>query len=115
MMVGVPHRFTVVATWSDSSTSAPPHMRWRVGASGDGDIDSAGVLIARRPGTIVVVVTAGGWRTTSRRMVAIASTTRLVAAEDWTNGPRRDALIAGVAQKLHTCDGSADCPECQRG
>ena len=35
--------------------------------------------------------------------------------EDWTNGPRRDALIAGVAQKLHTCDGSADCPECQRG
>ncbi len=86
IIVGVPHRFTVVAAWSDSSASEPPHVQWRVGASGDGDIDSAGALIARRPGTIVVVASAGGWRATSRRIVAVPATTRLVAAEDWVKG-----------------------------
>lgn len=86
VIVGVPHRFGVVAKWSDSSDAAPPYVRWRLGAAGDGDIDSAGTLVAKRIGTIVVVASAGGWRTTSRRVVAINARMRLIATENWLNG-----------------------------
>ncbi|MEK6612833.1 MAG: AAA family ATPase [Gemmatimonadota bacterium] len=65
VVIGVPHRFDIAARWSDSTDAPPPHVRWRLGARGDGDIDSLGTLIARRPGTIVVVASAGGWRATT--------------------------------------------------
>ncbi|MCX5760415.1 MAG: hypothetical protein NTW72_02740, partial [Gemmatimonadetes bacterium] len=86
VFVGVPHRFELAAKWSDSTESTPPYVRWRLGAAADGTIDSAGTLVAARPGTIVVVASAGGWRTTSTRVVAVAATTHLIASEHWATG-----------------------------
>ena len=88
VVIGVPHRFDISARWSDSSDAPPPRVRWRLGARGDGDIDSLGTLIARRPGTIVVVASAGGWRATSTRVVAVPAASHLVKAENWTSGLR---------------------------
>ena len=86
VVIGVPHRFDIAARWSDSTDAPPPHVRWRLGARSDGDIDSLGTLIARRPGTIVVVASAGGWRTTSTRVVAVPAGSHLVRAENWASG-----------------------------
>lgn len=86
VVIGVPHRFRVTARWSDNSSSAPPNIRWRLGAGSDGSIDSAGTLIASRSGPIVVVASAGGWRATSARVVAVPRSTRLEKTEDWKNG-----------------------------
>ncbi|MHB1312436.1 MAG: AAA family ATPase [Gemmatimonadaceae bacterium] len=86
VIVGVPHSFEISAQWSDSSDTPPPHVTWRLGSPDDGSIDSAGTLVARRTGDIVVVASVGGWRATSTRVVAIASQTRRLATENWTNG-----------------------------
>jgi hypothetical protein len=85
IIVGVPHQFEIGAQWSDSSEAPPPHVTWRLGSRDAGSIDSTGTLIAKRSGEIAVIASAGGWRATSVRVVAIAARIRRVATEDWTH------------------------------
>ncbi|MHB1311882.1 MAG: TolB family protein, partial [Gemmatimonadaceae bacterium] len=86
VVVGVPHEFELDAQWSDSSDAPPPHVNWRLGSPDDGSIDSAGTLVASRTGDVVVVASAGGWRVTSIRVVAVPARTRRLVTEDWANG-----------------------------
>ncbi len=93
VVVGVPHRPFLKARWSDGSAAKPPHVHWSIAAGNDVVVDALGTMLASRPGAFEVRASAGGWRTATRRFVAVARTSEVLSTERWSQGTTRWRLF----------------------
>jgi hypothetical protein len=59
-------------------------LRWRSLTPDVGAIDSTGTVRARKPGTLIIEATAGGWRSTTRSFRVVAEPTVELFSEHWT-------------------------------
>jgi DNA-binding SARP family transcriptional activator len=82
--VGVPARLRVTGL-SRSRRSVPVQiLEWTSLDTSIATIDSAGVVRARRTGTVTIEASAGGWRKALRTFRVIESSTAVVFEEDWS-------------------------------
>jgi DNA-binding SARP family transcriptional activator len=86
VLAGVPYQLSV-AGWNRAGRRVHvPEVGWSI-VSGDGVVDSAGVLVVGSVGAVTVRVTAGGWRTADARIVASAPVVETAMTEEWRGEP----------------------------
>jgi len=117
-MVGVPHQLVARGITLDGDTIPLGSLRWSSPDTALAALDSTGLLVAKRPGTVRVMVTAGGWRTAWSDVVVRPRETSILLQEAWSNDlaenwspfgvprPRIDSATDGIRGLLNNGDGS---------
>lgn len=115
--VGIPHMLSAVGLTPEGDSVLLGSVTWRSADTSVAVIDSAGVLVAKRPGVVEIQVSAGGWRAARRQVTIVAPSNRLVFHETWAGGiagpwrafgepvPRIDSA-GGVRGMMNAGDGS---------
>ena len=117
-IVGVSHAFTVTGVSPDGDTVAVGSVRWMSQDTTIASIDSAGVLVPHRAGTVRIEATAGGWRSAGRAVTIRPNVISTLLHETWLAGieqqwapfgdprPRLDTAAAGFVAFLNNGEGS---------
>jgi len=116
--VGVPHQLSARGITPDGDTIALGSVRWSSPDTAVVALDSTGVMMAKRPGAVRVMVTAGGWRNAQRELVVRPRETVVLFQEDWSRAltdswrafgeprPLIDSAPDGVRGLMNNGDGS---------
>ena len=117
-LVGVPHQLVARGISPDGDTISLGSLRWSSPDSALASLDSTGLMVAKRPGVVRVMVTAGGWRTAWRDVMVRPRETAVLFQEDWSGDlakgwrpfgvprPRIDSAPDGVRGLMNNGDGS---------
>ena len=117
-MVGVPHQLAARGITLDGDTITLGSVHWSSPDTALAALDSMGLMIAKRPGVVRVMVTAGGWRTAWSDVVVRPRETSMLFDERWSNDfagnwrpfgvprPRIDSAPDGIRGMLNNGDGS---------
>jgi DNA-binding SARP family transcriptional activator len=117
-MVGVPHQLAARGITPDGDTISLGSVLWSSPDTALVTLDGTGLMVAKRPGVVRVMVTAGGWRTAWRDVVVRPRESAVLLQEDWSGAltenwrpfgeprPRIDSTPDGIRGLMNNGDGS---------
>ena len=117
-LVGVSHALSAVGVAPKGDSVAVGSVAWASLDTTVAVIDSLGILIGRRAGTVEVEASAGGWRSTRRRITVEERRTTTVLHETWARGitvpwrrfgepePRIESAPDGTPAMMNNGEGS---------
>lgn len=98
---GVPHRLHVHGMTAVGDSILPQELKWSIEEGAIARLDSlSGELLASDTGSVVVSVTAGGWRTSRHTVRVLPRDNRELARFDWSVPLDRDWLRFGSPRPL---------------
>ena len=105
-MVGVPHQLAARGITLDGDTVTLGSVRWSSPDTALAVLDSTGLMVAKRPGIVRVMVTTGGWRTAWSDVVVRPRETSILLQEAWSNDLAENWRPFGVPRpRIESADG----------
>ena len=92
----VPYHVRVDGIDSRGEPMPVPVRRWSSGDTAVATVDAAGVVRPRRPGSVAISLSAGGWRARSVTLTFGASSHAVAVATDWSRGLPDEWRIFGA-------------------
>ena len=105
---GLPYLLQARVTDSAGQEMTPGVMRWSSLDPSVASVDSTGLLLGLRDGTVRVVASAGGWRADTATMVVRAPRFELLLTEDWSSWPPPQFRLFGSPLPRRVRSGGGD-------